>query len=104
MKWKLWLDDQIHDPDAPARHCPPGFFGAASSNEALRLMLIAGPPVECSLDHDLGQDDTVRELLKQWQKMFPNQPPEIWEVHSANPLAKDWIDSFIISWKKSLAF
>ena len=102
MDWMLWLDDQCLDPDCPARHTPIGFVGAGSTQEAIRVVRDFGPPSFIDFDHDLGRDDTAKDFLKWLYSNYPNNPPQDWAVHSANPMAKDWIDSFINSWHRSL--
>jgi len=101
MNWKLWLDDQMLDNEAPDRHCPEGFFGARSTGEAQRLCLMAGPPSFVDFDHDLGGSDDALVFLHWLEKSFPDTPPE-YQIHSANPVGRERIVSFLESWKKSL--
>ena len=99
--WKLWLDDQIDDSATPDRHVPIGYEGARSTVEAQKLVNFLGPPAFMDLDHDLGGDDTCRVFLRWLADTHPESIPE-YHVHSANPLAKEWVDSFMSSWKRSL--
>lgn len=104
--YNLFLDDQINDPECPARHPPPGYVGARSSFHAILLINLFGMPQCMSLDHDLGKDglgneDNAMEFLKQLvEKGF--KPPSNYMVHSANPIGKQNIISYIESWRKSL--
>ncbi len=100
--WKLWLDDQIYDPDAPLRHTPEGFIGARSSEEAKALVLKNGVPSFMSLDHDLGETDNVMVFLKWLVYEYGCDTPPAYHVHSANPVGKANIISYMESWKKSL--
>ncbi len=50
---KVWLDDQIHDPDVPERHTPHGWVGVVTPDLAIEL-LKTGAVTEISLDNDLG--------------------------------------------------
>lgn len=102
MKWRLWLDDQMDDPEAPARHCPEGFMGARTSLEAQRLCLMAGPPAFIDFDHDLGDGDDAMVFLKWLFRTYPDHPPQF-SVHSANPVAEGNITSYVESWRKSLS-
>ena len=100
---KLWLDDQVNDPDTPSRHPPPGWLGVPSALEACRL-LSRGGVTHVSLDHDLGEGRitgyTVARFIEKWSfggRLGPLQ----WSVHSANPvgarkmrLALEAADSF----------
>ena len=104
--WKLFLDDQIHDSDAPDRHVPEGFIGAASSAEAMRLVQELGPPEYMDLDHDLGllpdgSEDNAKVFLKWLTENYWNFPPKDFHVHSANVASggKPWIESHIRCWK-----
>lgn len=109
--WKLWLDDDLDNPDAPERWTPPGFKGAATSEEAIELVKQHGfLYLEfMDLDHDLGVDEddkerTAKTFLK-WLANdcgLPGYPPPKWNVHSRNPEGKRWIESYLDSWKRSL--
>ncbi len=106
MGWKLWLDDQLDDPETPNRHVPNGFVGAKSSQAAcyeIGFYSYAGPPEFMDLDHDLGGHDTAMEFLKFLQVLLDKtqEPIPEYKVHSANPVGRDNIISFMESWKKS---
>lgn len=101
MSWKLWLDDQMSDPATPKRHAPEGFVGAPSTKKAICLVKKLGPPCFVDLDHDLGENDTCKDFLRWLADNYWENIPE-WAVHSANPLAYDWVSSFMVSWRKSL--
>lgn len=107
--WKLWLDDQIHDPDASSRWVPTGFIGAASTAEAIKLVERLGPPSYIDFDHDLGmlpsgEEDNAKAFCKWLFKNYPRNPPKDWHVHSQNksPDVRGWIDSYLGSWARSL--
>ncbi len=100
ISWKLWLDDQIHDPYAPARHVPEGFLGAASPQEAIALCLLHGPPVFVDFDHDLGEGLDAKSFCKWMFETFPDNPPAF-KVHSANPAGAAWITSYLNSWHRA---
>lgn len=98
--FKLWLDDQINDPAAPARHCPEGFEGAASMQEAQQLVDLLGPPSFMDLDHDLGDGESSgMDFLKWLANKYPENPPA-WNIHSANVCGAANMDSFMKSWVK----
>jgi hypothetical protein len=98
--WKLWLDDQINDPHAPARHCPKGFEGAASVVDAQELVDQLGPPSFMDLDHDLGENvPSGMDFLKWLANNHPDTPPA-WNIHSANVCGAANMDSFMKSWAK----
>lgn len=100
MNWKLWLDDQIDDPDAPARHIPEGFVGAASIKQAQRLIETFGLPSFMSLDHDLGTGEAVT-LVRWMEARFQDDLPPDYVIHSANPVGKANLISLLESWAKS---
>jgi len=107
--WKLWLDDQVSDPETPLRWAPEGFIGAASTKEAIDLVKKLGPPEFIDFDHDLGmlpsgEEDTAKSFCKWLAENHPMNPPKDWNIHSQNrsPDAGGWINSFIRSWIKSL--
>lgn len=99
MTWKLFLDDQIHDPETPRRWTPVGFLGAASSREAISLVEKFGPPELMSLDHDLGESDRAIDFLK-WLADHCDDPPQ-YLIHSANPVGRENLRSFMESWIRS---
>ena len=112
--WKLWLDDQCHDPFAPERHAPKGFIAAASFGEAVDQVLLRGLPDMMDLDHDLGADadGTPRDAMEflRWLEDQANSwmdeldtaftPPPKWNIHSANPVGRDNMESFLKDWEK----
>lgn len=102
MTWKLWLDDQHADPDAPARHTPAGFQAAGSTAEAVALVATLGMPAFIDFDHDLGESDDAMRFLRWLANDYPGGPIPEWGVHSANPVGRANIESFLRSWKRSL--
>jgi hypothetical protein len=123
--WYLWLDDE-RDPRvvlAPdngeeclgtryAQYVENGLLEvdwrwAKSVDHAIRMVEEYGLPNTMALDHDLGWDDkrpderydAVRFL--RW--LFENgYGLPAWYVHSANPVGRANIESFMRSWEKSL--
>ena len=80
---KVWLDD--------ARPAPEGWVRARTAAEAITL-LMSGSVVECSLDHDLGDDEagTGYDVLLWIKRALVERgvvPPAI-SVHTANPPAR----------------
>lgn len=102
MPWKLFLDDQIDDPNTPSRHAPYGFLKAASSYDAKMLVVIGGMPDYMDLDHDLGGGDDAVIFLNWLAEEYPNGPVPKYNVHSANPVGVARIKSFMNSWQKSI--
>lgn len=102
INWKLWLDDQLDDPETPERHTPERFKGARSTEEAKALVVEHGMPWTMDLDHDLGEGDRTMDFLKWLQERYPNGPVPITSVHSKNPEGALNILSFVSSWRRSL--
>lgn len=100
--WKLWLDDQLDDPETPERHTPDRFLGARSTEEARKLVVEHGMPWTMDLDHDLGEDDRTMDFLKWLEETYPNGPVPVTSVHSRNPEGAKNILSFVNSWQRSL--
>ena len=106
MSWRLWLDDQINDPETPVRWTPVGYLGAASVDEAIALVQQLGPPAHVDLDHDLGEDAhghelTAKPLAKWLSENYPDSPPTC-EIHSRNRDGGKWLTSHFDSWTRSL--
>lgn len=104
--WNLFLDDERFPPKSghPLGVAADQWTIARSSSEACALVEKLGMPANCSLDHDLGGDDTTMVFLKWLANEYSGSLgkfPE-WHTHSANPVGKENIDSFMSSWKKSL--
>jgi len=102
MTWKLWLDDQLDDPDAPTRHTPEGYVGAKTSAEAIKLVEERGQPFHMDLDHDLGGNDNALVFLRWMQRKFPEGPVPEYVVHSRNVVGEPAIHAFMRSWEKSI--
>jgi hypothetical protein len=91
--WKLWLDDE--------RRCPHEDWKVArSTDEAKALVTEFGPPAAMSLDHDLGGEDTAMVFLRWLSENYFEQLP-LWRVHSANPVGKENLRAFLLSWEKA---
>jgi hypothetical protein len=107
MGWKLWLDDQSFDYDAPERKAPDGFIPAVNSEQAKALVFEFGMPDFIDFDHDLGidrdgEEDTAMKFLR-WLESIYNLPynnPPGYMIHSANGEGAKNIQSFMESWKK----
>lgn len=86
---KLWLDDQIDDPEAPDRHVPDGWVGVKTPKEAIRFIK-TGKVLEISFDHDLGErwwgnGYTVARFIER-EAFFGKLRPISFSIHSANPV------------------
>ena len=91
---RLFLDD--------IRDAPPDYTVARSTDEAM-VLVQAQWPVFMSLDHDLGGEDTTMVFLKRLvNEVWDGQPIPDFIVHSANPIGKLNIISFMESWKRSV--
>lgn len=101
IPWKLWLDDQHDDPEAPFRHPPDDFIASKSSTDAICLTKLFGIPEFISFDHDLGDGDDAMVYIN-WltDHLYDSVVPE-YAVHSANPVGRDNIISKMNSWKRS---
>jgi hypothetical protein len=97
---KIWLDDQLDDPELPARHAPEGWVGAKSSEEFKRIVTEARERGEgiknLELDNDLGGNDEGFRLLEWLKEFWPEVllKSEI-AVHSKNQVRKEWMENFI---------
>ena len=96
---KIWLDDQLDDPETPVRHTPDGWTGAKTSSEFKKLIdgaLENREPIEAiSFDNDLGEETEGRHLVKWLQEQHPEiielNPDIELEAHSANNVAREAI-------------
>lgn len=94
--YKMFLDDERNPPDNDYVVC-------RSTDEAINYIKKNGWPYHFSFDHDLGGDDTVVEFLKRLYNIWDEKTSiPSYFVHSANPIGKKNIISFMESWKKSL--
>ena len=98
---RLYLDD-LRDP----RH-PENFdYIARSSSEAIEIMEKFECPTFCSLDHDLGGDDTAMVVVKFMVNKDLDNPGWIpldfsWSVHSANPVGAANIEGYLNAYMRS---
>ncbi len=86
---RLFVDDQRE----PEWFGLEGWVVARTSAEALAA-LSAGNVVECSLDHDLGGDDTGYKVVC-WMEENNVWPKVGTQCHSANPVGKQRIEAVI---------
>ena len=95
-KYKMFIDDERNPPEKDYIVC-------RSTEEAISYIKKNGWPYHFSFDHDLGGNDTVMEFLKKLYNIW-NEGITIpsYYVHSANPIGKKNIVSFMESWRKSL--
>lgn len=90
---KLFVDDIRNPPD-------DSWHLARSSEEAIKMCQAVWPS-ELALDHDLGGEDRIMDFLKSLQEMSEDKPIPKWKIHSANPVGRKNIKSFMMSWEKS---
>lgn len=91
---KLFVDDLRDPPDA-------SWVVARSTKAALEICRETWP-TELALDHDLGGDDRIMDFLKALHEMSEDKPIPAWTVHSANPVGRLNIKSFMESWERSV--
>lgn len=90
---KLWIDDQLDDPDAPGRHTPDGWVGVKTSKEAIKV-LKTNRVIEISFDHDLGKRNARPiAIYIEREAILGNLNRMKWNVHSANPVGRQYIIS-----------
>ncbi len=107
MTYLLFLDDERTIDMVDTSYWPKEFQNgihvkiARSSSEALELIKNSLPAF-MSLDHDLGGEDTTMVFLKTWVAVVwdGKTPPPDYYVHSANPVGKQNIVSYLETWKK----
>lgn len=92
---KLFIDDMRDPPN-------DGWVVVRSSDAAINHVEQHGMPDFISFDHDLGGDDTTMVFLKKLYEIasLNNLKPPEYQIHSANPIGKLNIQSFMESWKK----
>lgn len=100
---KIWLDDQIEDPDTPNRWPPVGWTGVKTVEEGQFSLIQNQYNVEnLSLDNDLGQDlegyDLVKWLVDKHLDGYDYWPQNKPMVHSMNvvnaPAMRQLIDNY----------
>ena len=101
MSFKLYLDDQLDDPDAPERHTPEGFLGARNVPEAIALIEEHGLPSFIDLDHDLRAEQDGMDFLKWLYATYPDIDPPDWNIHTKNVCEQEHMESYLSSWRKS---
>ena len=86
---KLWVDDE--------RPAPEGWFWAKTSSAAMIMLGVTNggddKVSEVSLDHDLGGEDTTRQVVL-WMALSNIWPEKIY-IHTANPVGRDWLVGMI---------
>jgi hypothetical protein len=88
---KLWVDDLRPPPDDT--------WTVARTSEEAVLHLLMRPWEVMSLDHDLGGEDTTREIIKWLCECEPEcWPPEVL-VHTSNPVGRTWLLGMIGRYK-----
>lgn len=96
---KLWIDDER---PAPAQW-DGDIITCTNSGAALWLLERCVSPgqdgepqldvAEMSLDHDLGDGDTTRPIVR-WMAEH-NLWPRVCRVHTANPVGREWLEGMI---------
>ncbi len=96
--WFLYLDD-LRSPPNDGRN----YVVARTPDEAMGLIRTRGLPAFMSLDHDLGPDLDTMQFLQALYREFPCPPSfPAYHVHSANPVGRANIISFLESWRRAL--
>lgn len=89
MTVRLFVDDIRY----PSYFGLEGWAVARTSAEAIAI-LAQGNVIECSLDHDLGGDDTGYKVVC-WMEEHGVWPKNGTFCHSANPVGQARIDAVI---------
>lgn len=93
---KIWLDDQLDDPETTRRHTPDGYVGAKKFEEFKLLIEGANSKNESaetiSFDNDLGEEEIEGHEILSW--LADNYPQLVVretkiEIHSANPVERE---------------
>ena len=91
---KVWLDDQINDPETPRRHTPEGYVGSSSVLEVCRWIK-EGKVEYISFDHDLGDKCWLHPkggylVAKyiEWLAWSGKIKAISYDIHSANPVGE----------------
>jgi len=104
---KIWLDDQIDDPETPKRHTPDGWVGAKNFRQFKALVeetLASGKSIEIiDFDNDLGakENGELEETGLQIIYWLKDEHPEIIvgpteiSVHSQNSIDGPKIKEFV---------
>lgn len=103
--WFLFLDDLRSPEDAGFKDSAAHRFVVAKSTmEAVLLVRENGMPKAMSLDHDLGGADTTMVFLRWLANDFWDGagPLPEYHIHSANPVGRMNIASFMSSWQRSI--
>jgi len=87
---RVWLDDLLED-----RAAPPGWVHVTTAPAAIAL-IDAGPVIELSLDHDLGDDEIAGKGVHVVDHIAERQivaGQDLWPrdgitIHSANPAGR----------------
>lgn len=93
--YKLFIDDERDPPDE-------SWTVVRTVEEAKTILVSWDLPTEMSLDHDLGGDETVMQILHWMAENFYEEGPPPWKIHSANPVGRANMESFLESWARSL--
>lgn len=113
--WRLYLDDLCRSPGSGRQPRPLNDLSgtqiiwrlAESVDEALTLIEIFGFPSGMSLDFDLGvgptgSNETTMRFLREWTERYEDRPLPPYVLHTANPVGREQMQSFIISFNRSL--
>jgi hypothetical protein len=105
---KIWLDDQLDDPEAPRRHTPEGWVGCRNDKEfkaAVTHAVASGETIEeIRFDNDLGEESLEGNELLEWLKdTYPEvivaEGVEI-TAHSENGPERENMRKKIAWWRK----
>jgi len=90
---KLWLDDLRSPPDQSWHWC--------TTVDAAKVVLFDNFVTEASLDNDLGEGQEEGRRLILW--LCEQQNPGLWPdsivIHSANPVAGEYMNAMIDRYK-----
>lgn len=105
---KIWIDDQINDPETPRRHTPDGYVGVTNFDqfkETLETAIAKGEPIEViDFDNDLGTGEKEGHEILSW--LADNYPEIILgdtkiEIHSANPIEREAMKKQLESYERN---
>ena len=97
---RIWLDDQLDDPNTPKRHVPEGWVGAKNFSQFKALVEQAGSTGEkieaIDFDNDLGEPMEGKDILRWLMEEYPDFAIKAeLKVHSANIEASKILEGYI---------
>lgn len=97
MSFKLWVDDQVFNADAPEHNAPDGYVVAPNLIAAISICKLHGSPSSIDINCDFTDGKNIMDLLRWLEQNHHLDIPSV-ICHYGEQSKQDEIRKFMNGW------